>query len=74
MTTTIKVSVLGLVLATAACAARPAIQATPVQRAAVVEVVARGGNAHDVAIELGMSDGDARRLVRAMARQLLAAR
>jgi hypothetical protein len=69
MTKLIKVGILSVALM--ACAARPAIRATPAQRAQAVAIVMSGGTVRDVAVELSLSDGEARRLVRDTARELM---
>ncbi len=65
----IKVAMVAIVLA--ACAARPAVQATPGQRAQAVAVLIHGGTLRDVAAELALSDADARRLVRSTIKDLM---
>jgi hypothetical protein len=69
---TSKGMMVGLVsVALAACAARPAIQATPAQRAQAVGIVVCGDTVRDVATELAISEADARQLIRATARELM---
>lgn len=69
MMKTMQVIVAGVLMT--ACAARPPVQATPVARAQAVGIVFSGGTPADVAAELSISQAEARRLVRATARELL---
>lgn len=60
-----------LAVAMMACAARRTIPVTPTQQAQAVAIVTSGGSVRDVAVQLSLSDADARRLVRQTAHDLV---
>ena len=72
-TNLLKTNVIAALLAIglSACAGRAAPLCSPAPRARAAAIVLNGGSVDDVATDLGLSNRDARRVVRSTAHQLV---